>query len=112
MTAQSLLSELRGLGVKLAAEEDRLTVDAPAGVVTEDLRAALVENQPSLLKLLAWEQRKLEEADRRGLVIRRSREPGYISLHDPTTGGWHDFPAKDCFPSIVAEANKRKGGAA
>ena len=112
MTAQALLSELRGLGVELAVEEDRLTIDAPTGTITEDLRSALVENKPRLIKLLIWEKRKLEEADRRGLVIRRSREPGYIALHDPTTGLWHDFPAKECFPSIVAEANKRKGGAA
>ncbi len=113
MKAQALLSELRGLGVELTAEGLQLTVDAPAGTITEDLRDALVENKASLLKLLTWEQRKLEEADRRGLVIRRSREPGYIALHDPLTGEWHDFPAKDCFPSIVAEANtRRKGGAA
>ena len=108
MTAQALLFKLRALGVELAVEEDRLTVDAPAGTITEDLRAALTENKPSLLKLLTWERRKLEAADRRGLVIRRSREPGYISLHDPTSGEWHDFPEKDCFPSIVAEANKRR----
>jgi hypothetical protein len=57
--------------------------------------------------------RKLEEAERRGYVARRGREPGWISLHDPTTGEWHDFPARDCFPSIVAEARAhRKGGAA
>jgi hypothetical protein len=58
-------------------------------------------------------ERRLEEADRRGFVARRSREPGWISVHDPTTGEWHDFPARDCFPSIVAEAGAhRKGGAA
>jgi hypothetical protein len=57
--------------------------------------------------------RKLEAADRRGFVARRSREPGWILLHDPTTGEWHDFPARDCFPSIVAEAHvHRKGGTA
>lgn len=112
MRAQTLLTELRGLGVELAVEEDRLTIDAPGEVITEDLRQALAENKPRLLKLLTWERRKLEQADRRGLVIRRSREPGYISLHDPLTGEWHDFPAKDCFPSIVAEANTRKKGLA
>jgi hypothetical protein len=36
-----------------------------------------------------------------------------IIAYDPTTGEWHDFPARDCFPSIVAEAcAHRKGGAA
>jgi hypothetical protein len=98
----------------LEADSERLVVDAPTGVVTEELRASLAEHKPSLLKLLEWERRKLEEADRRGFVARRSREPGWISLHDPLTGEWHDFPAADCFPSIVAEANwrRKKGGAA
>lgn len=108
MKAQALLSELRSLGVELAAEGFQLTVDAPAGTITEDLRAALTENKPRLLKLLTWEQRKFEEVDKRGLDIRRSREPGYIALHDPMIGEWHDFPTKDCFPSIVADADKRR----
>lgn len=108
MKAQTLLTELRGLGVELAAEGLQLTVDAPAGTITEDLREALVENKPRLIKFLTWERRKLEQADRRGLVIRRSREPGYIALHDPLTGEWHDVPTKDCFPSIVAQASTRR----
>jgi hypothetical protein len=41
------------------------------------------------------------------------REPSWISLHDPTTGEWHDFPTRDCLPSIVEEANgKRRTGRA
>jgi hypothetical protein len=39
-----------------------------------------------LLKLLEWERRTLEEADRHRLIIRWSKEPGWISLHDPLTG--------------------------
>jgi hypothetical protein len=63
--------------------------------------------------LAQGKERRLEEASRRGLIVKRSKEPGWISLHDPTTGEWHDFPARDCFPSIVAEARAhRKGGAA
>jgi len=108
MKAQALLSKLRESGVELAVEGLQLTVDAPAGAITEDLRDALVENKPRLIKLLTWERRKLEAADKRGLIIRWSREPGYISLHDPLTGDWHDFPTKDCFPSIVTEANTRR----
>ena len=114
MNARTLLDDLRSRDVLLDADEGRLVVDAPAGVVTEDLRASLVEHKPRLLKLLEWERRKLEEADRHGFVAKWSREPGWISLHDPLTGEWHDWPAGDCFPSIVAEANRRrrKGGAA
>lgn len=112
MKTQTLLSELRGLGVELGVEGDRLTVDAPTGAINDALRTALVENKPRLLKLLTWEQRKIEKADKRGLIIRRSRESGYISLHDPLTGEWHDVKESECLPGIVESAKRRKGGAA
>jgi hypothetical protein len=112
MSAQTLLSELRSRGVELAAEGLQLTVDAPAGAITEDLRAALVDNKPRLIRLLTGERRKLEAADKRGLIIKRSREPGYITLHDPLTGEWHDVKESECLPSVVADAKRKKGGAA
>ncbi len=57
-------------------------------------------------------ERKLEEANRRGLMVRWSEHPTWIKLHDPTTGEWHEVKASECLPSIVAEANKyrKKGG--
>ncbi len=64
------------------------------------------EHKAKLLKLLDWERQKLEEADRRGLIIRWSEHPTWIKLHDPTTGEWHEVRASDCLPSIVAEADK------
>jgi hypothetical protein len=113
MSAKALLEDLRGRHVSLAVDEGNLRVDAPAGAITEEIRAALVSHKQGLIKLLTWEVRKLEAADRRGFVARRSREPGWISLHDPTTGEWHEVKETECFPSIVAEARAhRKGGAA
>jgi TubC N-terminal docking domain len=114
MNAHALLNELRSQDVHLEAEGSHLIVNAPAGTFTDELRLVLTEHKPSLLKVLEWERCKYEEADRRGFVARWSREPGWISLHDPLTGEWHDWPATDCFPSIVAEANRRhkNGGAA
>lgn len=111
MKVQALLTELRGLGVELGVEGNQLTVDSPAGTITEDLRTALVEGKPRLMKLLTWEQRKLEEADRRGLIIRRSREPGYITLHDPLTGEWHEVKESECLPGVVESAKRSKRGA-
>ena len=111
MKAQTLLSELRGLGVELAADGLQLTIDAPAGAITEDLQVELAENKPSLLKLLTSERRKLERADRRGLVIKRSREPGYITLHDPTSGEWHEVKESECLPGVVESAKRSKRGA-
>jgi hypothetical protein len=114
MNARALLDRLRNRDVLLEADGEHLVVDAPVGAITDELRASLAQHKQSLIKLLAWEQCKVEEAGRRGFVARWSREPGWISLHNPLTGGWHDFPAADCFPSIVVEANSRrkKGGAA
>ena len=113
MNAHALLDDLRSQDVHLEAEEGRLLVDAPAGTFTDELRLVLTEHKPSLLKVLEWERCKHEEAHRRGFVARWSREPGWISLHDPTTGEWYDFPARDCFPSIVVEsrAHRKRGTA-
>ena len=52
-------------------------------------------------------QRKLEEAGRRGLVVRWSEYPDWIALHDPSSGEWVEVRAEDCFPSLVEEANRR-----
>lgn len=62
--------------------------------------------------LAARRERKLEEADRRGLVIRWSEHPTWIKLHDPMTGEWHEVRAEECLPGVVETANKyrKKGG--
>ncbi len=106
MNAHALLEDLRSRDVDLEVDGGRLVVDAPAGAITNEIRTTLAEHKPKLLKLLEWEQRKLEGADRRGLVIRWSREPGWISLHDPTTGEWHEVRASECLPGVVETANK------
>ncbi len=95
----------------MEAEGERLWVDAPAGVVDERLRELLAENKLALVKLLQWERRKLGEAERRGLVIRWARERGWIALHDPTTGEWHEVRAAECLPGVVraADADRRRG---
>jgi hypothetical protein len=115
MSARTLLETLRARGFVIVAEGENLTVDAPAGAVTYDLRASLVENKQALLTFLAWERRWLEEADRRGLVIKWAKEPGWIALHDPTTGEWHEVRASECLPGVVdgAKARNRRniGGA-
>jgi hypothetical protein len=114
MSACALLEELRALGVVLEAEDGLLHVDAPAGALTEKLKATLVEYKQGLVKLLEWERRQLEEADQRGLIIKRARERGWIAIHDPTTGEWHEVKASECLPRIVETANthRKKGDAA
>jgi hypothetical protein len=109
-----LLDDLRSQGVSLEVDGERLLVDAPAGTITDEIKATLTEVKPNLLKLLTWEQRKLEKADRRGLLIRWSEYPEWIKLHDPMTGEWHEVKAAECLPGVLETANKyrKKGGAA
>ena len=104
MTARALLEELRERDVRLEADGLTLHVDAPAGVAADELRATLRENKRGLIRLLERERRKLEEAGRRGLLIKWAKEPGYVALHDPTTGEWHEVKASECPPSVVESA--------
>ncbi|BBL79306.1 hypothetical protein RxyAA322_11600 [Rubrobacter xylanophilus] len=112
MNASDLLAELRERDIRLEADGLVLHVDAPAGAVTEELRAVLREHKGALIRHLERERKRLEEADRRGLVIKFSRERGYVSLHDPTTGEWHEVPASECPPWVLedARAHRRRRG--
>jgi hypothetical protein len=113
MSARALLEELRKRDVRLEADGITLHVDAPEEAATEELRNTLREHKRALIRLLESDRKKLEEADRRGLVIRQAREPGWISLHDPTTGEWHEVRETECLPSIVGfiRTRRRFGGA-
>ena len=52
---------------------------------------------------------KTTEAGRLGLVAAWSHEFGYVSIHDPTTGEWHDLKTNDAPGWAVGEAHRRKG---
>jgi len=114
VNARALLEDLKSQDVRLEVDGERLVVDAPAGAITDEIRNTLAEHKPMLLKLLEWERRKLEEADRRGLVIRWSEHPWWMRLYEASTGGWHEVRAEECLPGVVETANKhrKKGGAA
>lgn len=104
MSTSALLEELRDRGVRVEADGLMLRVDAPAEADTDELRANLREHKRALIRHLERERKRLEEADRRGLVIKWSKETGYISLHDPTTGEWHDVPVSSCPPWVLDDA--------
>ena len=86
MRPRASLEELRECDVVVEVEGLTLRVDAPAGALTDKLRTALSENKHALIQHVECERRRLEEAASRGLVIKWAREPGYLSLHDPTAG--------------------------
>jgi hypothetical protein len=52
MTAAELLSLFKHLGIRLEVHDGRLMVDAPKGVMTPELREALVAHRDELLAML------------------------------------------------------------
>jgi hypothetical protein len=110
----TLYHDLKARGVILQAGSESLLVDAPAGELTDEDKTSLAKFKPVLLKLLTWEGRKLEKANRLGCVSRWSKYPTWIELHDPTTGEWHEIRASECLPGVVAEADRHReqGGVA
>ena len=109
MSAKGLLAEIRSLGVELQADGKRLHYRPKAAVTAEPLDR-LKAQKPQIMKLLEQEHRRLEEADRRGLVIKWARERGWITLHDPTTGEWHEVKASECLPGVIEAANTSRRG--
>jgi hypothetical protein len=55
MTAAELVKDLRAAGVILRPGSNALEIDAPVGVVTDEVRAALLRLKPAILDLLAAE---------------------------------------------------------
>ena len=73
------------------------------------LAKGLAERDPSTVtpeEFVTRRNRKLEEASRRGLVVRWSAYPKWIALHDPLSGEWHQVRASDCLPSLVEAADR------
>ena len=52
MTAATLIGRLHAAGVQLTANGDKLHISAPAGVLTPELRAELVEHKAALMAAL------------------------------------------------------------
>lgn len=118
MNAKLLLDDLRSRGASIETDGEHLLIDAPCGVITDELKGTLSEHKARVIGILKFEQRFLKEQpeqdDGRRFKARPSRYPGYTSLYDPVHDEWHNFPTRDCLPSIVEETRgkRRKGGAA
>lgn len=106
----ALLEDLHRRGVRLGVDGLTLRVDAPEEAATDELRHTLRENKRALIRHLEHERHRLQAADRRGLVIKWAGEPGYLALHDPTTGEWHEVPASGCPQWMLddAKAHRRR----
>jgi len=116
--------EVAGITVTLTGEDlDRL-VARPTELVTPPVLALLRERKhdilaelrfrydpekyPRLLPPLTATKRELARADNLGLVATWSKAYGYVAVHDPTTGEWHDIPLQAAPHWAKAEAFKRK----
>ena len=112
MNAHALLEDLRTRGMTLEANGLTLRVAAPEDVATEELHETVSRHKHALIRLLERERQRLEQAESLGLVIKWSKEPGYVAIHDPTTGDWHEVLASECAPWVIedARAHGRRGG--
>jgi hypothetical protein len=61
-----------------------------------------------MLKTRTDKTDRTSEAVRLGLIATWSAEFGYVSLHDPTTGEWHDLKTTVAPEWAVGEARQRK----
>lgn len=108
MSARGLISEIRLSGVKLWTENGRLYYSGPQDAIAPELVERMKRYKPELLRLLDQERRTLAKTNRRGLIIRWSKYPDWIALHDPTTGEWHEVRASECLPGVVNSANAHR----
>ncbi len=63
-TIQQLITKLYQLDVKLALQEGKLTVSAPAGLLTADLRAELATHKTALVAFLEEQQTRIQPIPR------------------------------------------------
>jgi hypothetical protein len=109
VNALSLYHDLKARSVILEAQGENLKVDAPAGVLTDADRAALKEFKPKLLRFLSRPREEAREVPARETIARWAG-PTLLKIRDPFTGEWHEWPAAECLPGVVAEADRRRKG--
>ncbi len=120
--ARSLLADLRDRGVKVEASSEGKLRYAPRSEIDKPTLVRLRLYKQTLLSILQgipvedppdddvppFVRKELERASELGLIARWSRHFGYISIHDPTTGEWHDLPTEDAPGWAKWEAHKRR----
>src|SRR5215210_2647733 len=123
-----ILRELGAVGITLTVLEPDRLIAKPTERVTPEIKEALRENKPEIIKALRTAKnpelyppelppltatpRDLARAAQMGLCATWARKFGYVSLHDPDTGEWHDIPTRDANsgaePRMISEAQRRK----
>src|SRR5438309_6843974 len=96
MTPTSLLDVLRTRGVLLAINADALTIDAPKGVLTNELRRAIRQHKAALLALVT-----ASTAD--ASPVSASLSPTYPCVVCGQTSRWDDhgiWRCVTCWPRV------------
>ncbi len=123
--ARALITDLGARGIRIEATSEGKLRYAPRSKIDSLTLMQLRLHKQTLLSLLSgvpvedppdkgddevppFVRKDLERASELGLVARWSSEFGYVSMHDPTTGEWHDVQTKDAPPWAGWEAAKRK----
>ena len=86
MTTYELIDDLRQHGVRLTIDGESLTVDAPKGILTGELQAALIEHKSIILIVLQGEALEAER-QREGKELAELFEL-WESADDPTDPMW------------------------
>jgi len=110
VNALSFYHDLKARGVILKAQGEHLKVDAPTGVLTEEDKDVLKEFKPNLLKFLSRPVEMSDQSPERESLARWAGS-GLIKIRDPFTREWHEWPAVECLPGVVAEADRGRPGA-
>lgn len=101
MTATGLLDDLRNKGVRLSVEEDRLAVDAPKGMLTDDVRQAIRQHKQALLALLSQPMPAAAPVQSTALPPPAPLTPSYPCVVCGSTDRWEDrgiWRCRQCWP--------------
>jgi hypothetical protein len=126
-STQEVLRELGAVGITLTVLETDRLIARPTERVTPEIKETLQENKPAIIRALRSAKnpeeyppeqepltaspRDLARAAQMGLCSMWVREFGWVAVHDPTTGEWHDIPTKEAnygpHPWMISEAQRR-----
>lgn len=81
MTPKALLTELERLDIKMSLDGDKLRLEAPVGVLTEELKEQIRQQKPALTALLERQaENEVKEA------VRLLRERGWVVIDSRVLG--------------------------
>ena len=108
MRTPVLLDELKRLGVVLTVEGDKLKYKAPAGVLTDELKAEIRAHKPALLALLGGQADAPAAADpfkgNGHVIMPIVSTPDWLAQHRFTIAG-ADWPDGEKYPTLYVKPN-------